>query len=114
MREIDITKQDIRCCDDFDINEGRINVAYEMWFEVDRYFGTDTRSNNTWINFYTEYDRNGNINALYIIDAPDTMGAYDWELTEVEKAFFKGMMQTYCNCIYRCTLDELLKEAQSR
>ena len=114
MREIDITQQDIRCCDDFDINEGRINVAYEMWFEVDKYFGTDTRSNNTWINFYTEYDRNGNINALYIIDAPDTMEAYDWELTEVEKAFFKGMMQTYCNCIYRWTLDELLKEAQSR
>lgn len=38
MREIDITKQDIRCCDDFYIEDDYVNVPYELWFDVDKYF----------------------------------------------------------------------------
>ena len=42
MREIDITKQDVRCCDDIDINERHsVNIVWELWFEVDKYFGTN-------------------------------------------------------------------------
>lgn len=103
MREIDITKQDIRCCDDFDIstyNGNAINITYELWFDVDKYFGTDTRGTNSWINFYTFYHEDGSITATYEIDYDDHTESVDWELTEVEEAFFKGMMQSYCNCLF--------------
>lgn len=39
MREIDIIKEDIRCCDDFDVYPNdSINITYELWFDVDKYF----------------------------------------------------------------------------
>lgn len=38
------------------------------------------------------------------------MESFDWELTEIEEAFFRGMMETYCNCKCNCTLAQLLTE----
>lgn len=117
MREIDITKQDIRCCDDFDIfsdsNGKSINITYELWFDVNKYFGTNTRETNSWINFYTFYNEDGSITATYEIDYPDHTEEVDWKLTEEEKAFFKGMMQSYCNCKCGCSLSDLWKELWS-
>lgn len=109
VREIDITKQDIRCCDDFYIEDGYINIPYELWFDVDKYFGTDTKDTNDWINFYTYYyPSDGSISAVYEIDYDNTdTESMNWELTETEKAFFKGMMLSYCLCKCGCTLDEL-------
>lgn len=47
MREIDIIKEDIRCCDDFDVYPNdSINITYELWFDVDKYFGTHTRESS--------------------------------------------------------------------
>ena len=44
MREIDIIKENIRCCDDFDVYPNdSINITYELWFDVDKYFVTHTR-----------------------------------------------------------------------
>lgn len=44
MREIDIIKENIQCCDDFDVYPNdSINITYELWFDVDKYFGTHTR-----------------------------------------------------------------------
>ena len=35
MREIDIIKEDIRCCDDFDVYPNdSINITYEMWTNI--------------------------------------------------------------------------------
>ena len=54
-RNLDITEQTINCVGDLevDLDKGFIEAAYELWFDVDRYFGTDTRDkDDTWINFY--------------------------------------------------------------
>ena len=61
MREIDITKQDVRCCDDIEINERySVNIVWELWFEVDKYFGTNTANSDSWVNFYTEWNYDTN------------------------------------------------------
>ena len=60
MREIDIIKEDIRCCDDFDVYPNdSINITYELWFDVDKYFGTHTHETSSWINFYTFFHKDG-------------------------------------------------------
>lgn len=43
-RNLDITEQTINCVGDLevDLDKGFIEAAYELWFDVDRYFGTDT------------------------------------------------------------------------
>lgn len=111
MREIDITKQDIRCCDDFDIEDNSVNITYELWFDVDKYFGTNILNNeNAWINFYTFYNKDGSITAIYEVDTDDGSESFDWELTEIEQAFFRGMMEGYCNHKCSCTLAQLLME----
>ena len=114
MREIDITKQDIRCCDSFDFvedNNDEINISYELWFDVDKYFGTNTSKNDsTWVNFYTSYHKDGTVTAVYVVDTDTSCDEFEWDLTENEKTFFKGMMQTYCNCKCGCTLDELFND----
>lgn len=110
MREIDIMKQDIRCCDDFYIEDDYVNIPYELWFDVDKYFGTNTDGDSTWVNFYTFYHKDGSITATYEVDTDNGNDTFDWELTEVEQAFFRGMMEGYCNHKCGCTLAQLLTE----
>lgn len=109
-RQIDITKQDIRCCDDFYIEDDCLNIPYELWFDVDKYFGTSVNeTGNSWLNFYTYYYKDGDIKATYEIDYDNTdTVSFDWELTEIEKVFFKGMMEGYCNSKCGCSLSMLL------
>lgn len=108
MRKIDITKQDIRCCDDFYIEDDWVNIPYELWFEVDKYFGTNTEDDDTWVNFYTFYHKDGSITATYEVDMDNGNETFDWPLTDIEAAFFKGMMEGYCNHKCGCNLDYLL------
>lgn len=96
-RQIDITKQDIRCCDELVINSDNIEAAYELWFDVDKYFGTDTKfDDNTWINFYTYWYPDGDVLAEYFIDSPEKCTVVEWVLTKEEKAFFLKLMEDYC------------------
>ena len=46
MREIDITKKPINCCDELIIDDEKrsIEATYELWMDVDKYFGTKTRN----------------------------------------------------------------------
>ena len=65
-RNLDITEQTINCFGDLevDLDKGFIEAAYELWFDVDRYFGTDTRDrDDTWINFYTRWHPDRTITA---------------------------------------------------
>lgn len=101
MREIDIIKEDIRCCDDFDVYPNdSINITYELWFDVDKYFGTHTHETSSWINFYTFFHKDGRITAVYEIDCDDHTESFDWELTAEEEFFFRNMMNRYCNKLY--------------
>jgi hypothetical protein len=98
-RQIDITKQDIRCCDELIIERDYIEATYELWFDVDRYFGTETMDDDSaWINFYTAWhpDLNGMITALYFLDTDLKSDEHIWILSDEEEEFFRNKMEEYC------------------
>jgi len=107
-RQIDITKQDIRCCDELIIDDDNIEATYELWFDVDKYFGTETMNDDsTWINFYTFWYPDGTITAWYCIDSELTSEHKFWKLTEEEKEFFRNKMENYCQQCNGMSLMEL-------
>ena len=90
MREIDITKKPINCCDELIIDDEKrsIEATYELWMDVDKYFGTKTRNDpSAWVNFYTfwHFDNPVDITALMILDGDDSCEEKEWELTQEEK-----------------------------
>lgn len=92
---MDITKEDVRCID-MDVEGMELSFGYELWFDVDQYFGTSIGdSGNTWINFYTSYGENGSISAVYFVESDTSISEYAWELTEKEKEFFKNKMSDF-------------------
>lgn len=112
-REIDITKESVNCCNEIvvDTEKGVIETYYELWADVDRYFGTNTRDNDsTWVNFYTYWHPDGHITASYYLEADDTSEEYDWPLTEEEQQFFRKKMEEYCQFMEHSSLKELYEE----
>lgn len=98
MREIDIIKEPINCCDELIIDDEKrsIEATYELWMDVDKYFGTKTRNDpSAWVNFYTfwHFDNPVDITALMILDGDDSCEEKEWELTQEEKEFFHKMME---------------------
>ena len=110
-RQIDVTKEDIRCCDELMITDDSIEATYELWFEVDKYFGTNTKNNdNAWINFYTYWHPDGTITSKYSVDDMPNYESFDWELTEEEVEFFRNKMENYCQQCDEMSLMELWQE----
>jgi len=110
IRQLDITKAGIRCCDDLIVENGKINVIYELLFDADAYFGWETRFHDgVWINFYTEWSPDGTITASYTVDG-DLYFHDSWELTKDEKDFFRYKMERYCQ--EKC--DKTLRELYGR
>lgn len=115
MREIDITKEPINCIDELLINEKErsIEATYELWMDVDKYFGTKTRNDpSSWVNFYTfwHFDNPAEITARMILDKDDCCEEKEWELTQEEKEFFDKMMEDYCMQKNGCTLREFFEK----
>ena len=110
-RQIDITKEDVRCCDELMIETDHIEATYELWFDVDKYFGTETNNDDsTWINFYTAWYPDNTIKACYCIDGQQTSEYFDWELTDEEKEFFRQKMEDCCQACDGISLMELWNE----
>lgn len=100
--------------DDFDVYPNdSINITYELWFDVDKYFGTHTHETSSWINFYTFFHKDGRITAVYEIDCDDHTESFDWELTAEEEFFFRNMMNRYCNKLYGCSVPALWSERET-
>lgn len=114
MREIDITKEPINCCDELIIDDEKrsIEATYELWMDVDKYFGTKTRNDpSAWVIFYTfwHFDNPAEITARMILDKDDSCEEKEWELTKEEREFFRKTMEGYCLQKYACTLRELFE-----
>lgn len=110
-RQIDITKEDIRCWDELLFEGDHINAAYELWFDVDKYFGTEINdSDSTWINFYTDWYPDGTIKACYYIEDDNNSETVDWILTEEETEFFRNKMEECCQHYNGISLIELWNE----
>lgn len=109
MRTIDITQQMINCCDEllYDETTDSIEAMYELWFDVDKYFGTDTSADDTWINFYTNYHRNGCVTAYYFVETDTDVEGFPWPLTANEQVFFYDMMKQYAMVRHGCELESM-------
>ena len=113
-RRIDITKESVNCCNELvvDTEKGYVEAYYELWCDVDQYFGTDTRENESvWINFYTMWHPDGRITAVYIIDSDDSSDDIDWPLTEQEQKYFLRKMEEYAQSQEHLSLQELYDAA---
>lgn len=113
-RQIDITKQDVRCCDGLMIEDDYINATYELWFDHFEYFGVKEpyeEEDLSYVNFYTDWYPDGTIKAYYTVYS-DAGFEYDddWELTDEETEFFRNKMENYCQQCDGISLMELWNE----
>lgn len=98
MREINLLDQEINCYDDIQYIEENdsLSFAWETWFEVDKYFGTNTREyDDRWVNFYTNWFENGDVRGCYEVDTDLGTTFHNWELTDEEKKFLTKKMEEY-------------------
>lgn len=108
QREVDITKEDVRCIDLMFEDNQTVSSTYELWFDVEKYFGIEIPE-DSWINFYTFYHKKEkDITCVAILVMTDEDKVIDWELTSDEKNFFLDKMETYCQNTEGCSLDEFL------
>lgn len=111
-RQIDIISENIKYTDELCVNLEKeiIEADWELWIDVDRYFGTDTGSDDeTWINFYTYWHSNGRVTAVYEIDSEETSKVIDWPLTDKEEEFFLLKMEEYALKKEHCSLENLFQ-----
>lgn len=109
-----LQEQDIQIGDELVVeSEGKcINASLETWFDVDEYFGTDTREKeDTWINLYADYyPSTKEVKGMYVIDSPDNVEEFPWEFTKAEQDMILAKMEAYCKEQDGKTLDELYEE----
>lgn len=96
-REISIIGEDIRAIyPEFDNND-QLSFDWELYIDVDKYFGTDTRNTDGWINFYTFYHRStDSITANFTIEWDDRSEYREWELTNEEIKYLREKMDECC------------------
>lgn len=78
-------------------------------FDVDKYFGTTTKKDNTWISFDVCWTPNGSVHAEYRLRSFDDCCKclVDWRLTEEEQEIILDKMEEYCMQEAGKTLQEL-------
>lgn len=113
-RKIDITKQNVRICDELTIDGNEIQAVYELWMDVDAYFGTKiSTTDGTWINFYTIWNSETEKTTPVVhIDSDDGNEDYPWEFTQTEEEFFRKKMEDYCFLTNGCSLQELWQQEE--
>ena len=111
-RQIDIIRENIKYTGELcvDLEKKTIEAVWELWFDVDLYFGTDTDSDDeTWINFYTYWHSDGRVTAIYEIDSEEKSEVFDWTLTDREEKFFLSKMEEYALKKEHCSLEHLFQ-----
>lgn len=96
-RAIDLTTCDIRCCDEVLINDNvhALEFVWELWFDVDKYFGINTKEHDDdgWFNFYTFWDwKTDKVTAIYQIKDDEEV---EWKLEQKEEKFLREKMREY-------------------
>lgn len=116
-REITIDERVVSIADCQWDDDETVSFAMECWFDVDKYFGTNTKDeDDTWINFYVMWNRVTDvISAIYFIDTNGSSEQYDWPLTVDEEKMFRKMMEEYVKMPLPCLAvedfgDELVPE----
>lgn len=95
-RQIELKADDIKAIDPEYYNDG-INFYLETWFDVDKYFGTETEDDeNVWINFYVTWNPDTDTyKASYTIVSPDEDKEFSWELIDEDIKAIKSAIEDY-------------------
>lgn len=108
-----LSENHIWCCDELLLSEDHVEATYVCWFDVDSYFGTNTRDDDsTWINFYTSWYIDGTLKAYYCVDSDEGSEKYEWKLTSFETKMLTEKMESYAQKLYKKSLNELLQESE--
>lgn len=63
VREINLTKENICFANKISVEDNVIAAECTLLFDVDKYFGTTTKKDNTWISFDVCWTPNGSVHA---------------------------------------------------
>ena len=91
------------------VEDNVIAAECTLLFDVDKYFGTTTKKDNTWISFDVCWTPNGSVHAEYRLRSFDECCKclVDWRLTEEEQEIILDKMEEYCMQETGKTLQEL-------
>lgn len=100
-RQIELKADDIKAIDPMFDGDG-INFYLETWFDVDKYFGTETEDDeDVWINFYVFWNPDKDTyKALYTINGPDKEEEFAWDLTDEDIQVIKSAIEDYAKAEY--------------
>lgn len=109
VREINLTKENICFANKISVEDNVIAAECTLLFDVDKYFGTTTKKDNTWISFDVCWTPNGSVHAEYRLRSFDDCCKclVDWRLTEEEQEIILDKMEEYCMQETGKTLQEL-------
>ena len=65
VREINLTKENICFANKISVEDNVIAAECTLLFDVDKYFGTTIKKDNTWISFDVCWTPNGSVHAEY-------------------------------------------------
>ena len=94
VREINLTKENICFANKISVEDNVIAAECTLLFDVDKYFGTTTKKDNTWISFDVCWTPNGSVHAEYRLRSFDDCCKclVDWRLTEEEQEIILDKM----------------------
>lgn len=102
-----LEKDDISIREDYDLDYEEQNMLFpvEIWFDVDKKFGVNTRGvEGAWVNMYATYNPcTGEIKIPYTVDAEDEIYAREYIPTEDERDLFQSLMEQSCEKRNRMT-----------
>ena len=104
---------DIRGCGDILVEDDRINATYELWFDVEKFFGIKL-SDSEWINLYTDWYPDGRFEITVYVDTDNGSKELPFEFDEEETCLFKNLMENYCQFETNCSLAELWKKIKEK
>ena len=96
-RQIKLEEQNVNCIDEILVEDYGLNFEWELWFDVDAYFGTETKGkDNIWVDFYTEWHREDNsIRGVMVLDMDKDSIWTGWDLTQSEQDFLREKMEAF-------------------
>lgn len=109
VREINLTKENICFANKISVEDNVIAAECTLLFDVDKYFRTTIKKDNTWISFDVCWTPNGSVHAEYRLRSFDDCckRLVDWRLTEEEQEIILDKMEEYCMQETGKTLQEL-------
>ena len=110
-------RKDIVVDRDMDVdceNATEITAYLETWFDVDKKFGINTKSDDdVWLNMYAKYNPfDDTLRIECEIDKPKGSEYFDYTPTEAEEKLIKDMIAEKIKAVYGQTPQEFCKDFQ--